>query len=150
MMKPAALYVSSSPCLLPPSVPALIFTQRRFSQCAHSKMSCEKVQYIKTAKACCYLNTPLISQIIRLHTGTSVVVINMCNGGVLVRKRGQQQSESNSRGFYCLNLNLYRSDQKSGTMRVSLWFSNQMSLQLGHRRVSLKHQKQMGRKKDYK
>lgn len=39
------------------------------------------------------------------------------------------------------------SNQKSGTMRVSLQFSKQMSLQLGHRWVSLKHQKQMGSRK---
>lgn len=81
--------------------------QCRFSQCAHSNMSCEKVQYIKTAKACCYLNTPLISQIIKLHTGTSVVVINMCNGRFVWWEKEQQQSESNFRWFFTVWISGY-------------------------------------------
>lgn len=50
----------------------------RVSQCAHLKMTCEKVQYIEMARACCYLNTPLVSQIIKPHTGTSLVVLEVC------------------------------------------------------------------------
>ena len=74
--------------------------QCRFSQCAHSKMSCEEVQYIRTAKACRYPNTPLISQIIRLHTGSSVVVINMCNGGLLLVRKGATTKWVQLRWFF--------------------------------------------------
>lgn len=74
--------------------------QCRFSQCAHSKMSCEEVQSIRTAKACRYPNTLLISQIIRLHTGSSVVVINMCNGGLLLVRKGATTKWVQLRWFF--------------------------------------------------
>lgn len=57
-------------------------------------MSCEKEQNIRAAKACCYQNTPLFLQIIRLPAGASTVVINTCKGGTLVRKWTNNQRES--------------------------------------------------------
>lgn len=54
--------------------------QHWFSQGAHSKDELWKVHYIRTARARCSLNTPLISHIIRLHTGSSVVETNMREG----------------------------------------------------------------------
>lgn len=145
-MKPTAFYVSSSPCLLPPSEPALIFTPWYNAGSLGEptrKLVVKKYNTVwLTAKARCYLNTLLISQIIKLHTGTSVVV-NMWNGGLLVRK-------ATTTKWVKLDFEFPEFQDvicsKSETMRVSLLFINQMSLQLGHRWVFLKHQKQMGRK----
>lgn len=89
-------HCSVSSSLLPPSEPALIFTP----QCSTGSLSVPTWKWVvkkyNISRLPMWLRSehPLISQIIGLSTGISVIVINMCNGGVLVRNGATTQIQA--------------------------------------------------------
>ena len=93
------------------------------------KMNYEKEQYIPTAKVCCCLNTLMLSGIIGLHTGTSLVVINTRLVGEKKNTGTTFKVSSNNtilhgwnlrQDIFCTNFRQKEEKKRSGRGRMSL------------------------------